>query len=58
MAMSALDLPIIHWFQGQDSPQMDYIDGYMDHDVDFNDVRCLYYTDAFIHGLRGLPNVR
>lgn len=57
MAMSALDLPIIHWFQGQDSPQMDYIDGYVDHDVDFNDVRCLYYTDAFIHGLRGLPNV-
>jgi hypothetical protein len=56
MAMSALDLPITHWFQGQDSPQMDYIEGYVEHDEDFRHVRCLYYTDAFIHGLRGLPN--
>lgn len=56
MAMSSSDLPIIHWFQGQDSPQMDYIEGYVEHDTDFMDVRCLYYTDAFIHGLRGLPN--
>lgn len=58
MAMSSLDLPIIHWFQGQDSPQMDYIEGYVDHDLNFSDVRCLYYTDTFIHGLRGLPNAR
>jgi len=56
MAMSSLDLPIMHWFQGQDSPQMDYIEGYVEHNIDFSHVRCLYYTDAFIHGLRGLPN--
>ena len=56
MAMSSLDLPIMHWFQGQDSPQMDFIAGYVDHDEAFERVRCLYYTDPFIHGLRGLPN--
>ena len=56
MAVSSLDLPIFHWFQGQDSPQLDFIDGYVDHDLNFEVVRCRYHTDALIHGLRGFPN--
>ena len=56
MAMSSLGLPIIHWFQGQESPQMDFIAGYVDHDPAFERVRCLYYTDPFVYGLRGLPS--
>lgn len=56
MAVSSLDLPIFHWFQGQDSPQLDFIDGYVDHDLNFKVVRCRYHTDALIHGLRGFPN--
>ena len=55
MAMSYLDLPIFDWFQGQDSPQLDFIEGFVDHDQDFNTVRCRHYADDFVHGLRGLP---
>ncbi len=56
MAMSSLDLPVLHWFQGQDSPQLDFIGGYVEYNEDFTEVNCLYYTDPFIRGLRGLPN--
>ncbi len=55
MAMSYLDLPIFDWFQGQDSPQLDFIEGFVEHDADFNTVRCRHYADDFVHGLRGLP---
>ena len=57
MATSSLDLPIFHWFQGQDSPQLDFIEGFVEHDTDFESVRCRYHTDPFIHGLRGLPSL-
>jgi hypothetical protein len=55
MAMSYLDLPVFDWFQGQDSPQLDFIEGFVDHDRDFHAVRCRHYADDFVHGLRGLP---
>ncbi len=55
MAMSYLNLPIFNWFQGQSSPQMDFIQGFVEHDEDFHNVRCRYYTDPFVYGLRGLP---
>jgi hypothetical protein len=55
MSMSSLDLPVYHWFQGQNSPQLDYVDDFVEHDRDFTTVRCLYYNDTFVHGLRGFP---
>ena len=30
MGMSYLDLPVFDWFQGQDSPQLDFIEGFVD----------------------------
>lgn len=56
MAMSGLELPIFPWLQGYNSPQLDFITGLTDHDVDFNDVQCRYYSDRFVYSLRGLPN--
>lgn len=58
MAMSALDLPVLPWFQSQNSPQLDYVEGFVDHDELFRNVRCMYYSDPFVHGLRGIPNAR
>ncbi|MDA0684095.1 MAG: hypothetical protein O2797_01015 [Bacteroidetes bacterium] len=55
MGMSYLDLPVFDWFQGQDSPQLDFIEGFVEHDEDFKQVRCRHYADEFVHGLRGLP---
>ena len=55
MAMSYLNLPVFDWFQGQDSPQLDFIEGFVEHDEDFTTVRCRHYADDFVHGLRGLP---
>ena len=55
MAMSYLNLPVFDWFQGQDSPQLDFIEGFVEHDTDFTTVRCRHYADDFVHGLRGLP---
>jgi hypothetical protein len=58
MAMSRLDLPIVHWFQGQISPQLDYVEGWVDHDDDFLSVSCLYFNDPTVHSLRGIPSPR
>ncbi len=56
MAMSGLELPIFPWLQGYSSPQLDFITGLTDHDVDFNEVQCKYYSDRFVYSLRGVPN--
>ncbi len=56
MAMSYLQLPIYLWYQGYNSPQLDYIDGMTDTDDDFEHVACRYYTDRFIYEIRGIPN--
>lgn len=55
MAMSRLDLPIFPWLQGHNSPQLDFIEGMTEHDPDFQNVSCRYYTTPFIYNLRGLP---
>jgi len=55
MAMSKLQLPVFPWLQGRRSPQLDYIDGLTDHDPDFTDVTCRYYTVRPIYNLRGFP---
>lgn len=54
MAMSRLELPVLPWLQGYNSPQLDYIEGMTSHDVDFHSVRCVYFSDPFLYGLRGL----
>jgi hypothetical protein len=56
MAMSRFDLPIFPWLQGHNSPQLDFITGMTDHDANFRDVSCRYYSNTFIYNLRGLPS--
>lgn len=54
MAMSKLDVPIFAWFQGQRSPQLDYIQFLTEHDEDFEYVKCKYYCNDFVYSFRGL----
>ena len=58
MAMSRLSLPTYPWYQGLNSPQLDYIPGMTQHSRDFEEVSCLYYCDRFIYEIRGLRNER
>ena len=53
-AMSRLGLPVYPWFQGHNSPQLDFIEGWTTYDADFEHVRCRYYCDPFVYSLRGL----
>lgn len=54
MAMSRMELPVVHWLQGYNSPQLDFIEGLTVHDEDFHEVSCRYYSDTFLYNLRGL----
>ncbi len=56
MAMSKLHLHVFPWFQGFNSPQVDFIEGLTQYDPEFEDVTCRYYTDRFVYMLRGLTN--
>lgn len=56
MAMSELNLPVVPWLQGRNSPQLDYIDALVEHDRDFRDVTYRFYTSRFVYSLRGIPN--
>jgi len=56
MAMSELDLHVVPWLQGRNSPQLDYIDALVDRDRDFEDVTYRFYTSSFVYSLRGIPN--
>lgn len=56
LAMSKLGLHVFPWLQGQNSPQLDYIDGLTQHDPDFRDVSYTLYTNSFVYSLRGIPN--
>lgn len=58
MAMSRLGLPVFPWFQGANSPQLDFIEGLTTYDDDFHRVVCRYYCDPFVYSLRGLANAR
>ena len=46
------------WLQGNNSPQLDFVDSLTEFDDGFHDVKCRYYTDRFVYALRGLPNRR
>lgn len=54
MAMSRLKLHVIPWFNGYESPQLDFISGLTNHDSQFETVACKYYCNPFIHSLRGI----
>ena len=54
MAMSHLKLHVVPWFNGYESPQLDFISGLTRHDPDFETVACKYYCNPFIHSLRGI----
>jgi hypothetical protein len=56
MAMSRLDLPVFPWFQGQKSPQLDFVPGLVEHDPDFVHVTCRYYTDRRVQEMRGVAS--
>ncbi|MGF1669202.1 MAG: hypothetical protein ACFCU6_02040 [Balneolaceae bacterium] len=58
MAMTKLRLFVYPWFNGEESPQLDFIEGLTVHDEEFRDVKCVYYCNPFIHGLRGIPSQR
>lgn len=54
MAMTKLELYVYPWFNGYESPQLDYISGFTIHDDDFKNVKCLYFSNPFVYSLRGL----
>lgn len=56
MAMSKLKLHVFPWFQGYNSPQLDFIEGLTEYDPEFENVKCKYYADGFVYMLRGLTN--
>ena len=56
MAMSSLKLHVFPWFQGHNSPQLDFIEGLTEYDEDFENVVCRYYSNPFVYMLRGLTN--
>ena len=56
MAMSHLKLHVFPWFQGHNSPQLDFIEGLTEYDTDFENVTCKYYSNSFVYMLRGLTN--
>lgn len=54
MAMAQYNLSVYPWFQGDYSPQLDFIDSYTTYDESFNEVRCIYYGNPFVYSFRGL----
>ena len=56
MAMSRLQLPVFPWFQGANSPQLDFVEGLTTYDTDFHHVTCRYYSDRFVYSLRGVAS--
>jgi hypothetical protein len=58
MALSTLRIPIFPWFQGYDSPQLDFVAGLTQHDPAFNQVVCKLYCDRFVYSLRSLASER
>ena len=58
VAMSRLGLPVHPWYQGYNSPQLDFVEGMTVYDPDFEEVACRYYSDRFVYSIRGLRSAR
>lgn len=54
LAFARLNIPILPWNQGRNTPQMDYIEDFVVHDNDFEEVSCRYFNHPFVHRLREL----
>ncbi len=54
MAMARLKLPVFPWLQGHNSPQVDFVEGLTDYDLNFRHVQCRYYCDKLVYDLRGI----
>ncbi|ARA93726.1 hypothetical protein AWN76_011505 [Rhodothermaceae bacterium RA] len=54
MAMSRLRLQVFPWYQGYQSPQLDFIEGMTSYDENFEHVTTIYYSDRLVFGMRGL----
>ncbi len=58
MSMSYHRLPVFPWFQGYNSPQLDFIEGLTDYDPDFHHIRCRYYSKPIVYMIRGVKKTR
>ena len=58
MAMARNGMPVYPWYQGYNSPQLDFIPGLTQYTEDFEEVTCKYYCDRFVYEIRGLKNPR
>ncbi len=56
MAMAKLEVQVIPWVNGYESPQLDFIESYTEYDEDFKNVKCLLFGNRFIYDLKGLKN--
>lgn len=56
MAMTKLKLYVYPWFNGYESPQLDYIHGMVEHDTEYHEVLVQHYCNPFIQALRGLKS--
>lgn len=54
MAMSELKKPVYPWLNGNESPQLDFIEDYTEYDEGFKNVKCLLYNDRFTYDLKAL----
>jgi len=55
MAMAILNIHVYPWFNGYESPQLDFIDSLTEYDDEFKNVTCTYYTNKSVYNLRGFP---
>jgi len=55
LAFARLGIPIFPWYQGRNTPQMDYIADFVEHDDDFNSVSCHHFNHSLANRLRELP---
>lgn len=54
MAMSELGLTVTPWHWGAESPQIVYVGEIVEHDDEFTQVTCTYFTDRFMDNLKGI----
>ncbi|MDZ7755304.1 hypothetical protein [Rhodohalobacter sp.] len=54
MALSKLEIPILPWLNGYESPQLDYIEDYTEHNPDFTAIVCTLYNDRFVYDFKAI----
>ncbi|TVR25814.1 MAG: hypothetical protein EA390_15250 [Balneolaceae bacterium] len=54
MAMATLEVQVYPWLFGYNSPQLDFIENYTEFDEEFNNVKCLLYSDRFVYDLKAV----